>query len=517
MKKKFIKLNNNDNNLSLGNLCRYIKEISINKVFASQTEVFCAIFDVEDAIDSTVNNYCIGYRSIGSDYKDIYYNFKKKYYKDEFVMVNVVLSIVSILDANIYSLEDDKEKLNLINNNERLKKLVNSLYNLAKNDTSIKNDFTINIKNKINDSLYEAFCEILFYIVLEKKQPIYIDNLVKDAIENILNKTNISMNDLEKFLNIQFMDGINYIYSIKQMTKDGNPYAAFELGMMEYNGAMVGYPRYNKCYEYLKIAASSNHPRANFMIAWLIYNKKIGNLEKEDLEMAWHHINIAKECGSIAAINSIGLAYLNGFVPNEGKNINKAIEYFTEASNYNYAYAFNNLGKIYENNLDYEKAFNYYLKSALLEESWACNKIGEFYRLGIGCKKNLKEAFKFYSISNEAPVGISELWSKYNLAKYFYLDGCYDAGVEKDENIAISLLEDIADKKMNACILLIYIYSNLYLKNKNILYSNKIKYYANLVTNFCEYNDDIKTEVEYKLKCLADNSIDINIIIKQGN
>ena len=107
MKKKFIKLNNNDNNLSLGNLCRYIKEISINKVFASQTEVFCAIFGVEDAIDSTVNNYCIGYRSIGSDYKDIYYNLKKKYNKDKLVMIDIVLSIVSILDANIYVISSE--------------------------------------------------------------------------------------------------------------------------------------------------------------------------------------------------------------------------------------------------------------------------------------------------------------------------------------------------------------------------------------------------------------------------
>ena len=324
------------------------------------------------------------------------------------------------------------------------------------------------------------------------------------------------MNDLEKFLNIQFMDGINYIYSIKKMTNDGNPYAAFELGMMEYNGDMVGYARYNKCYEYMKIAASSNHPRANFMIAWLIYNKKIGNLELNDLETAWYHINVAKECGSIAAINSIGLAYLNGLVPNEDKNIDKAIEYFIAASNYNYAYAFNNLGKIYENKLEYEKAFDYYLKSALLEESWACNKIGEFYRLGVGCKKDLKQAFKFYSIANEAPIGITEKWCKYNLAKYFYLEGCYEANVEKDVEKAIVLLEEIADKKIEVCILLIYIYSDLYLKDKNILYNNKIKYYAKLCENFDEYNLDIKLDIESKLKCLVENNINIDIIIKQG-
>ena len=84
------------------------------------------------------------------------------------------------------------------------------------------------------------------------------------------------------------------------------------------------------------------------MIASLIYNKKIGNLEQEDLKKAWYHLNIAIEAGSIAAINTMGLAYLKGYVPNQKANINKAIELFTKASEHNYAYAYNNLGKIYE-------------------------------------------------------------------------------------------------------------------------------------------------------------------------
>ena len=41
-------------------------------------------------------------------------------------------------------------------------------------------------------------------------------------------------------------------------------------------------------------------------------------------------------------------------------------------------YAYNNLGKIYENRGEYDKAYKCYLNSANLGESWAANKIGEY-------------------------------------------------------------------------------------------------------------------------------------------
>ena len=51
MTKKYIKLNNNKNHLSLGNLCRIIKENSNNKSFANQTNIFCTILNIESAND----------------------------------------------------------------------------------------------------------------------------------------------------------------------------------------------------------------------------------------------------------------------------------------------------------------------------------------------------------------------------------------------------------------------------------------------------------------------------------
>ena len=79
MKKQYIKMNNNDEHLSLGNLFRIIKDSSRSKVSALQSELFCTLFEVECINDTTVNNYCVGCRSIGSSYKQVYINKEKRY------------------------------------------------------------------------------------------------------------------------------------------------------------------------------------------------------------------------------------------------------------------------------------------------------------------------------------------------------------------------------------------------------------------------------------------------------
>lgn len=83
MKKNYIKMNNLKI-LSLGNVIKVIKESSYNQN-VSQTEIFCAIFGINDINSTTVNNYCIGIRAIGLEYKKylkintIIMNFNKIY------------------------------------------------------------------------------------------------------------------------------------------------------------------------------------------------------------------------------------------------------------------------------------------------------------------------------------------------------------------------------------------------------------------------------------------------------
>ena len=93
MRKQYIKLNSNDNHLSLGNLFRIIKELSKNKSSALQTEIFCTLFGVSDINDTTVNNYCVGCRSIGSEYKQIFLNKQKRYRKSSLEFCDNIIGI----------------------------------------------------------------------------------------------------------------------------------------------------------------------------------------------------------------------------------------------------------------------------------------------------------------------------------------------------------------------------------------------------------------------------------------
>ena len=138
MATNYIKLNNNDEHLSLGNLFRTIKELSKNRSAALQSELFCLLFDIEDINDTTVNNYCIGIRSIGNTYKQIYINNDKRYRNDNKEFVNTILALLSVMDGNIYQNED----IDFINNNDSAQSLAIKLFNLAKNDKQVTLDFS---------------------------------------------------------------------------------------------------------------------------------------------------------------------------------------------------------------------------------------------------------------------------------------------------------------------------------------------------------------------------------------
>ena len=203
----YIKLNDNYNHLSLGNLFNLIKDNSKNKSSAIQSEIFCLIFNVDSISDTTVGNYCTGYRAIGNTYKQTYLNYQKHYQKDKKVLIPVINNIISIMDGYIYEAKTMSE----INNSNSLQKLVHSLHNLAKNDIYVPNKLKKDILNFINkNNYYEAICNILFYIVLEKKQPLYESDLVIETIEEILKNTNMSVNDLKEYLEIGFKEGINF-------------------------------------------------------------------------------------------------------------------------------------------------------------------------------------------------------------------------------------------------------------------------------------------------------------------
>ena len=497
----YVKLNNNDNHLSLGNLFNIIKKISKNKAGAIQTELFCILFNIDSISETTVNNYCTGFRSINSSYKQIYINYKKKYHNNKDVLIPIINNLLSIIDGYLYNFNNIKD----LNNNESLKNIVINLHPLAKNDIYVPNKLKKEIIKDIKDNnFYQAICSILFFIILDKKQPLYVDEEIKETIENISRNTNISINDLKKYLELKFTEGINYIPSLKKLAKENNPYALHELGNLEYNGIITGHPRYEEAFIYHKQAASYDHPTSNWILGHMIINKQIGSLSDDDINNAWLYLQKAKSLDSISAINTIGICYLKGYNPQKEISVDKAIKYFEMAAKNNYIYAYNNLGKIYEENKDYQKAFEYYLKSANQEESWACNKVGEYYRLGLHVEKDFEKSFYYYTLGSNSPISNRCNWNIYNLVKYFYLEGNSTIGIKKDIDKSISLLNQIKEFKYSNELFL-YIYYELYRQNRS--YIDKVNYYLNIINNNPQLNQEYKNQIEEKLKEIKQNQI----------
>lgn len=398
MKKRYIKMNEK-NILSLGNICNCIKEVSCGKS-AMQKEIFCVLFNTNDINNSTVNNYIIGIRAIGVLYKKVYIDLYNKYKEDKNIFCDIVINIISLLDEKIYNINENK--LDFINNNYNFNNLCIKILDICNKDNSLSEDFV----NKLNsfvkhNNLYDMFVLALYHSIVVNKQPIFVTDV----------NVSFNKNELENYMKVKLYEGVSYVSSLILLSKNKNMYACAELGSLAYDGLINGNTDYNMAYKYYLIAADKGHPKACYMIANLIYKGFV----KENVNIMWKYLNKGIKLGSNAAINLKGLCYLNGVNPKNIINKNKAIEYFNEASKSGYAFAYNNLGYIYEKDNDMNKAIEYYKISADLGNSWALNKMGEYYRN----KGDMETAYLYYTMSNDAPINERCKWAKYNLEKYF--------------------------------------------------------------------------------------------------
>ena len=398
MKKRYIKMNEK-NILSLGNICNCIKEVSCGKS-AMQKEIFCVLFNTNDINNSTVNNYIIGIRAIGVLYKKVYIDLYNKYKEDKNIFCDIVINIISLLDEKIYNINENK--LDFINNNYNFNNLCIKILDICNKDNSLSEDFVNKLNNFVkHNNLYDMFVLALYHSIVINKQPIFVTDV------------NVSFNkkELENYMKVKLYEGVSYVSSLILLSKNKNMYACAEIGSLAYDGLINGNADYNMAYKYYLIAADKGHPKACYMIANLIYKGFV----KENVNIMWKYLNKGIKLGSNAAINLKGLCYLNGVNPKNIINKNKAIEYFNEASKSGYAFAYNNLGYIYEKDNDMNKAIEYYKISADLGNSWALNKMGEYYRN----KGDMETAYLYYTMSNDAPINERCKWAKYNLEKYF--------------------------------------------------------------------------------------------------
>ncbi len=412
MKKYFIKMNDNNNYLSLGNIFNVFKEVSISNKLTIQIELFSVIFNTNNINKTTVNNYCTGYRAISIIYKQYFRDLKNQMKNEYEIFVDMVLSLMSILDDKIYI--KNNNSLIEINSNKRLIILINKINELTINDNQINIDYMKKIESLINNNnYYEALIELLSYAILDNEQPKYVNDYKMDLINS----------EIEEYLKIKLFEGVSYITSLQELAKKDNMYANGELGSLEYSGNISGKRNYQKSYEYYYRSALKNHPKGCWMVSYLILNNKI----EEDFQTAWKFLNKSIELGSVAGLNTMGNCYLKGLTPDHKINLEKAIEYFTKASERGYAFAYNNLGKIFEKT-NPKNSIEYYKLSADLGDSWALNKVGEHYRL----KGDLKTAYIYYLQSINTPLTERCYYGYYNLAKYYYLNGNQELNILSD-------------------------------------------------------------------------------------
>ena len=136
MKKKFIKMNDGKNYLSLGNIINIIKKHSKVEASGIQKEVFCGVFNINDIKTTTVNNYLIGYRPIGIEYKKIYLDLKENYSNNKEIFIPIFSNIISILEERIIKCDDLNIKI--INENSKIKKVCLDILSLGENLTAKK-------------------------------------------------------------------------------------------------------------------------------------------------------------------------------------------------------------------------------------------------------------------------------------------------------------------------------------------------------------------------------------------
>ena len=408
MKKNYIKMNKNKNYLSFGNVVSIIKEVS-NNCAAMQQEVFSCIFDINNVNVTTINNYCIGIRAIGLEYKKLFLDKYEIYKNDKNIFIKMVLSLLSLLDNKIYI--ENNDSLKIINSNEKLDLVISKLIEICNNDEHITEDF-INNLNKLSN--YEKIIELLNYAININKQPVYTQDI------NI----KINKNELDDYLKLKLYYGQSYISSLLNLASKNNMYACAEIGSLYFDGVIDGKSNYDKSFEYYMIAAKKDHPKSCWMIANLILTKRV----KYDFDTMWAYLQKSIELGSAAGYNTLGLCYLNGI--NKENKIDKKLakHYFEISSELGFVYAFNNIGKLYEEEKNQEEAIKYYKISADMMESWALNKVGEYYRK----KGDLITAYLYYSKSIECPLNERNPYGYYNLATYYYKNGYPKLNIKKD-------------------------------------------------------------------------------------
>lgn len=222
--------------------------------------------------------------------------------------------------------------------------------------------------------------------------------------------------------------------SIEKDNKEPNLFALYEYADMLYYGSENGPTKnFKAAYEnYKRISSTNNnspcHPLAQWTLAYIYYNyhqpktelencdnieeiddmSRLEQIEKaiENASYAYNLVNNPAAANILGKICMITEENLEGIEETRQKyNLKSAEDYFTDAVEQNYIYAYANLANIYlekiftDENNQIEHLNNYLLtlkKQADQYEPWAANTLGLFYLNGVIKSRNNEENTKTF-------------------------------------------------------------------------------------------------------------------------
>ena len=185
----------------------------------------------------------------------------------------------------------------------------------------------------------------------------------------------------------------------KAAVQDCDAGAMNSLGNQYYNGNDVVEKDFEKAFDWFKRGAEAGSAEAMESLG-IAYLNGTGTIP--DVEEAERWLIKAAENGNVSAMNKLAVVYVDGDFG--GKNVAKAIEWWVKAAEHENggdSYAMINLGRTYRDGAegvekDIDKALEWFIRAANAGNKFAACELGAGYYNGIFGKPDIKLALKWW-------------------------------------------------------------------------------------------------------------------------
>lgn len=302
-----------------------------------------------------------------------------------------------------------------------------------------------------------------------------------ETATSMIKDTGMSEHELTDIIECMLFQGLSGRMgreTLFALAKQGNSYAAMEIGDLYLHGYITRNHKadYAKACEWY--ARANNHPCALWTLGYCIMNNyyPVVHESEIDYKKALDYFNKAQSVktlsgGSPEALTSIGQLWEDGHYPADDfeithrclpKNKKKAMEYYVQADTMGYHYATNRIALDHEKMGRYEKAFECFKRSAeMVPDGYVLNKLGLMYENGIGCQRDVIKACEHYigAVESVLEDDVTD-WAMFNAGRvyagrldgqplsYFNLQKAFDLfnealrglSVEKHDQVLIEML-----------------------------------------------------------------------------